>query len=90
MSTIQLRRVGAEDGEQADEPRVACCPCSTRLSVWPLQLVEADVAAVLDLQLEAAGGAQALDRRGAEHVITAASGISRQQVSRSLAAIAAS
>ena len=72
---VQLRRVGAERREQPDESWRLDCPCRTMLSVCVLQSSRPSVAAVLDDELEAAGGAQAVDRRRAEDVATTASGI---------------
>ena len=63
---VELRRVRAEQGEQAGQARLAVGPFDQRVGGL-LQRLQAEVAAVFDHELEAAGGAQAVDRRGAEH-----------------------
>ena len=65
--------------------RRCCLPRATILLADPLQLVQAQVAAVLDDQLEAAGGAQAVDRRRAEGRTTAPAHLARQRSAASSA-----
>ena len=62
---VELRLGDAEAAEQAGEPRVAVALVGEILD-GPLQRPQARAAAVLDLQLEAARAAQAVDRRRAE------------------------
>ena len=62
---VQPGRVGPGAVEKVRQPVGVAAP-GDDLVAEPLQLVEAQVAAVLDDQLEAAGRAQAVDRRRAE------------------------
>ena len=64
---IELRRAGAEAGEQADQPRLAVALGGQFVGPG-LEGVEVDVARHFQHQLEPAGRAQAVHRRGAEHV----------------------
>ena len=63
---VELGRVGPIDGEQVFEPRVFVAGFDEFVGLG-LKFRQIDEAALLDLELEAAGGAQPLDRRRAEH-----------------------
>ena len=62
---VQPGRVGPGTVEKVSQP-VGLAAAGDDLLAEPLQLIEAQIAAVLDDQLEAAGRAQAVDRRRAE------------------------
>ena len=62
----ELGLVHREAAEQSDQPRVRVA-LVRQVPHGPLQGAEAGPALVLNLELEAAGGAQAVDRRRAEH-----------------------
>ena len=62
---VQPGRVGPGAVEEALEPRRLVAPLDD-LIADPLQVLQAEIAAILDDELEAAGRAQAVDRRRSE------------------------